>query len=563
VNPETKRALIAAGRRVAFTGLIILGAWLVLMILRVAIPAWVINVLVYESPELSRNTADWDWSQSLWRGELVSEMIGERIGDTLQLLAVGAGFALVTAALFLVIGFAISQIPDQPAWLVKTRQVLRMILVSHRVSTPVFYGGTLLFIFPLIWWDWSPSLEYDGIAWWPAFFVSLLPTWLLVQVGHGEISNWRGGTAGLNWLLARDIGAKLLITILRLAGALIVVSVLVERIFNYSGLGDRLLYALATRDYPMAFGVVWAFVLIVALAKLAADLIEIAYNHFYKRPNPPELAGEQTVPQRSIPRAWLYVSLALVVVFILIAIIGPFIAPYGYDEIRVGERLAPPGGEFILGTDVAGRDVFSRLLYGVRLDVEASAMITGIVMVVAIGWAFLAAFVRKMNNWVGDTLEDLVMLPRDILCAFPWLVLMLLLMSNVGPGLMQVSLVSSLVLLPRVVGMMREACSSPPEGHGWLYGVLWSIPIMLLFAVAGGILYVSSVSFLGYGIPEPWPELGSMINRGRPYMFQELHLAVWPGIFLVLLTLVWTMAGETLLERLGFHSKAVWSKVVE
>ncbi len=144
-------------------------------------------------------------------------------------------------------------------------------------------------------------------------------------------------------------------------------------------------------------------------------------------------------------------------------------------------------------------------------------MCAGILSVVAAGWAMLAAYLRKANNWLGDTLEDIVMLPRDVLCAFPWLVLLLLLMSIVGPGFIQVALIGSLVLLPRAVGMMQEAYHSPPLGRGWLYSVLWSIPVMFLFAVAGGILYTSSVSYLGWGIPPPIPELGGMI-WSAPYI---------------------------------------------
>ncbi len=564
ISTEGKRALIAAGRRVVFTGLIILGAWLVLMGIRWAIPDDILRMMFmsgdYPTPQ------EWDWSRSLWTGRSVSGLVGEHLGDTLQLVAIGAGFALVTAALILILGVAISRVTRRPAWLVRLRQVLRLTLVSNRVSAPIFIGATLIWLYPGIWWSWSPPLEYDGIAWWPAFFVSLLPAWLLVQVGHGEIANWPEKQASSYGLLARDVGVKLLVTILRLTGAIIVVTVLVEQVFNYEVLGRLFISSLSMRDYPVVFGVAWVCVLIVVFAKLAADLIEIAYNHFRERPKPPGPTVEQSPPQRSIPRVWLFVSLALVVVFILIAIIAPFIAPYGYNDgmaITGAARLQPMGGEYLMGADQLGRDVFSRLLYGIRLDVQTGATIAAIVMVIAIGWAFLAAFVKKMNNWVGDTLEDLVLLPRDILCAFPWLVLLLLLMLNVGPGFGQVALMCSLLLLPRAVGMMREAYSSPPEGHSLQYGILWSIPVMLLFVVAGGILYVSSASFLGYGIPEPFPELGSMVNQGRRYFSDALHLAIWPGIFLVLLTLVWTMAGETLLERLGFRSKAVWSKVVE
>ena len=143
-------------------------------------------------------------------------------------------------------------------------------------------------------------------------------------------------------------------------------------------------------------------------------------------------------------------------------------------------------------------------------------------------------------------------------------VLLLLLMSMVGPGLLQVVLMGSLVLLPRAVGMMREAYSSPPEGRNWLYSVLWSVPVMFILTVAGAIFYTSSLSYFGFGIPPPAPELGNMLSgTGRTYMLQAPWMAQWPRLVLVLLCLVWVMAGDAVLERLGFRSKAVWAKVVE
>jgi len=218
-----------------------------------------------------------------------------------------------------------------------------------------------------------------------------------------------------------------------------------------------------------------------------------------------------------------------------------------------------------MGADNVGRDIFSRLLYGIRIDLQASLMSAGILVVIATGWAMLAAYLKKADNWLGDTLEDIVMLPRDVICSFPWLVLLLLLMSIVGPGLLQVALVVGLVvLLPRAVGMMREAYNSPPEGRGWLYSVLWSIPVMFIFAVAGGILYTSSVSYLGFGVPPPTPELGSMLSgSGRQFMMEAPWILLWPGPVLASLSFVWVMAGDALLERLGFRTKALWLKVME
>ncbi len=559
MSPEGKRALIAAVRRVVFTGLILLGAWLVLVGIRAAIPA---DILREES--IRYPPASWDWSRSLWTGKSVAEMIGQRLGVTAQLLVLGGLLSLVVAGVLLFIGVLISRATERPPWLARVRQVLRLVLVSGNVSAPIFMVGTLFIVYSALWWGWSPPKPYEGVSWWPVFFVSLLPAWLLVQAGHGELVNWPGKLSGVYGLLVRHLSVRLVIRLLKLVGAIIVVTMLVEQIFASPGLGNLLIGSLNQRDFPVVFGVVWVFVVIVVLVKLAAELLEIAYNHFGRLPVSTGHREEPALPRITIPRGWLIFCLVLVFVSIMAAIIGPAFAPFGYNEISLMDRLAPPSGGHILGTDNLGRDVLSRLLYGMRIDILAGFICAGILSVVAAGWAILAAYLRKANNWLGDTLEDVVMLPRDVWCAFPWLVLLLLWMSIVGPGFIPVVLIGSQVLLPRAIGMMQETYHSPPEGRDWLYGVLWSIPVMFLFAVAGGILYTSSLSYLGFGIPPPTAELGSMLSgAGRAYMMQGPWMVQWPSICLVLLLLVWVMAGDALLERLGFHSKAVWAKAVE
>lgn len=555
MSTEGKRALIAAVRRVVFAGLILLGAWLVLIGLR-AIPADVIDAAIGQGLQVDLQ----DWSNSWATGEPIAEMMAGRLGYTAQLVALGGLLGLAIATVLLFLGVLISWVTDRPTWLAQVRGVLRLVLVSRGVGIPIFAGATAFIVYTSIWWGWMPPITGTSPSWWPVFFVSLLPMWLLVQAGHGEL----GKPTGSRGLLARHLTVRLVTTLLKLVGAIIAISVLVEMIFAGPGLGRLMVNAVMQRDYPVAFGVVWVFVLIVVLVKLAAELIEVAYNHFAKPPVSPEHAEEQTAPRVTIPKGWLFFSLGLVFLSIVAAVVGPMFAPYGMNEIHPGDMLAPPSAEYILGTDNLGRDLLSRLLYGIRTDLWASFICVGMLVVVATGWATLAAYLRRANNWLGDTLEDVVMLPRDVLCAFPWLVLLVLLMSIVGAGLFTVALIGGLLLLPRAVGMMREAYSSPPEGRGWLYSVLWSIPVMLLLTVAGGILYTSSASFLGFGIPPPSPDLGGMLSgAGRSYMFMAPWMALWPGIPLALLSFVWIMAGDALLERLGFRTKAVWLKAVE
>jgi peptide/nickel transport system permease protein len=319
---------------------------------------------------------------------------------------------------------------------------------------------------------------------------------------------------------------------------------------------------------------------------LIADIIEISYNHFSHYANSSDPEQQEDTPHLRVQKGWVIFCLVLVFITILFASLAPHFAPYGYNEIVLSERLSPPSSDHIFGADNLGRDIFSRTLYGIRMDLltPTFALIPGmainwgfegivpwaifvgilIMVIFPFGWGLLSAYVKQMNNWLGDTLEDILMLPRDIICAFPWFVLGILLMSIFGPGLLPVSLVIGILLVPRILAMMRETYQSPPRGKSWLYGVLWSIPITILFFIAGGILYNSSFSYVGFGIPPPIPELGMILSgTGRQYMLEAPWMARIPSIVLIILIFIWVMAGDAVLEKLGFRSKAVWSQTIE
>ena len=328
---------------------------------------------------------------------------------------------------------------------------------------------------------------------------------------------------------------------------------------------------MSTRDFPEAFYIAWVSVIIVVLVKLVADLIEITYNRFSKRIQSTVSATEELPLKSAIPKGWLIFSLALVGVSILAAVVGPALAPYGWNQIMLQNRMAPPGPGLLLGADNVGRDILSRVLTGIRIDVSGGLAGAGIAVVIATGWAVLAERLKKTGK---QTLEQLVMLPVEILRAFPWLVLLPLLLNmwrwepRGMAGLIRVAapvtLFASLVLLPRVVVMIRETVGSSTSGKDWLQSVLRTIPVVFIFTVAGSILYISASSYLGIGVPPPYPELGGMLSSsGRQYMMVAPWMALWPALILSLLLFTWVMVGDALLERMGFRSKTIWSKTME
>jgi peptide/nickel transport system permease protein len=111
--------------------------------------------------------------------------------------------------------------------------------------------------------------------------------------------------------------------------------------------------------------------------------------------------------------------------------------------------------------------------------------------------------------------------------------------------------------------MIQEGCRFARNGKTWLKNVLHSIPVVFIFTTAGVILYVSTITYLGFGISPSIAELGMRVNTGNAYAQQVPWSVLRPIIILSLILLIWVMTGDAMLERLGFRSKAVWSKTME
>ena len=564
MSTEGQRALIAAVRKVVIAGLILLVVWLILLALRGAIPTSAIDQINQQSDNpVSYNSAAWDWSRSLHRDSSVSSIIGQYLGGTLRLMSLIGMMSLIIAGILLFIGTLISRITKKPGWLVTLRGILRLVLISRGASVPVFVFGLISIVMFLNGWHWGMQVDSTGALFWSAFVVSFLPTWLLVQTGHGIMAKQNGSIT--DFQMVQVISIRLLIRLLKLMGFVVVITISAEEILGQPGLASLLMNGIFSRDFPVIFGLVWVFVIIVVVSKMVAKLLEIACNHLSK----PVVSTEQIIKesplQSAIPKGWLIFSLGLCAFIILVAIFAPLLAPYGMNQVNLMDRLSPPSAKYLLGTDQLGRDIFSRLLYGIRTDVSIGLACAVVLSVVAAGWGTLAAYCRKMNNWLGDTLEDVVMLPREIMCSFPWLVLLLLLMSLMADtGIILVAVITGLVMLPRTAGMIKEAYNSPPYGTSWLQSVVKAIPVVFFFTTAGVMIYVSTISYLGFGMPPPTPELGQFLSgSSRTYLFVAPWTGWWPAFCLTSIILVFVMTGDALLERLGFRSKAVWSKTME
>jgi len=541
MNIKSKRTIMAAARRIVFAGVILLAVWLILLALKERFPLARLNLTTNLMPANSP-----------------SSIIGQNLGATLGTMALVGLMSLVIAGILLFIGIFISRVTESPGWLIKVRGILRLVLISAGASIPVFVMGALfLFYFSRL----QPQPSHSNIIFWSAFFCSMPLAWLLVQTGHGILTNQTENISGLKQIW--HVSIRVFIRLLKLIGLVIVITIFAVHLTSQPGLSKELINSLGQFNYPVVFGIIWVFVVITVVVKLIAELIEIAYRYFAQQPTLIEPVSEKPIVKYGIPQGWLVFSLGLCAFIILLAVFGPLLAPNG-NQISLLNILQSPSAKHLLGTDALGRDILGQLLSGIRTDLLIGLVCAVVVSVIAGGWAMLAAYSRRMDSWLGDTLEDIVMLPRDVICGFPWLVLLILLMLLLDDhSIIYVALIVGLVIIPHTVGMIQEGYRSTQNGKTWLKNVLQSIPVIFIFTTAGVILCASTITYMGFGISPGIAELGMLVNTGNAYAQQVPWLVLRPIIILSVILLIWVMTGEALVERLGFRSKAVWSKTME
>jgi peptide/nickel transport system permease protein len=265
-------------------------------------------------------------------------------------------------------------------------------------------------------------------------------------------------------------------------------------------------------------------------------------------------------------RAVALMSVLVVFLMMISAVAAPYIVPYRPDEQDLGKRLTPPlgfGGStaHVLGTDALGRDMLSRLIYGTRVSivVGVSAVLLSMVAGTALG---------LVAGWHGGWLDIVVMRVADLVFAFPFLLLAMLLMALLGGGLRNVIIALSAtgwVIYARLVRAEvlalknREfalAAISLGTGTGRILvrhilpNLLASLVVVGTLEVGTAILSEAALSFLGLGIPPRIPSWGQMVEAGRKYIYTAWWLTTIPGSAIAVLVLSVNFIGDWLRDRL-------------
>jgi peptide/nickel transport system permease protein len=248
----------------------------------------------------------------------------------------------------------------------------------------------------------------------------------------------------------------------------------------------------------------------------------------------------------------------IVLALFLIGIFANFIAPYGYNDMVLSDRLSPPSATHLLGTDNMGRDMLSRIVYGARIS-----------MIVGLAGAAISAvigfLVGGVSGYFGGKFDMIFQRFVDAIMCFPSLILYLAIMAIIGQGLVPVILVlgittgfmASRTIRSAVIGVKQNmyiqaaVASGTKTSNILLRHVLPNImPVIIVgftLTVGSMILSEAMLSFLGYGVPPPTPTWGSMLQgSARRFMLQAPWMALWPGVALALAVYSINMFGDAL-----------------
>jgi peptide/nickel transport system permease protein len=252
----------------------------------------------------------------------------------------------------------------------------------------------------------------------------------------------------------------------------------------------------------------------------------------------------------------------IVLGLLAMALFAEAIAPYGYDETIRGARMKPPGAAHWLGTDNLSRDMWSRIVYGARVSMTVG------VLTIALALA-LATAVGISSAYFGGVWDLIVQRVVDAWLSFPYLVIILSIMAVVGPGLVNVVLALAVLIAATNSRVIRgatlavmastyvEAARALGCGHLRLIlrhvlpNVAATLIILATIGLGAVILAESALSFLGFGVPPPYPSWGAMLSgSGRTYMLRAPWMAIWPGVAISLAVFGFNMLGDALRDVL-------------
>lgn len=284
-------------------------------------------------------------------------------------------------------------------------------------------------------------------------------------------------------------------------------------------------------------------------------------------PAPPrELSPARRALLRLLHRRGAMLGLLIVLLFVMLALLAPFVAPLDPLETSWSAVRKAPGAPYFFGTDEIGRDVLSRVIWGARASLQAGLVSVCIAMALGVPIGLLAGY-------AGGWIDGLISRFTDAMLAVPFLILAIALAAFLGPSLTNAMIAIGVSSTPIFIRLTRgqvmtvkvedfvEAARAVGNPH-WrialrhiLPNILPPLIVQATLAIAAAIIAEASLSFLGLGQQPPAPSWGSMLNTAKNYVDNAPWMAIWPGLSIFLLVLSFNLLGDGLRDALDPRHK--------
>jgi peptide/nickel transport system permease protein len=283
------------------------------------------------------------------------------------------------------------------------------------------------------------------------------------------------------------------------------------------------------------------------------------------RPSPAAATRAPTmrtnVLRRLVQRPSAAVGLIVIVAFIVVALLAPWLAPYDPIATSFSTVRKAPGAAHWFGTDEIGRDVLSRVMFGARASLLAGVVSVVISLTIGVPTGLLAGY-------AGGMTDMLISRVTDALLACPFLILAIALAAFLGPSLTNAMIAIGISATPVFIRLTRgttiavkaeefvlaaRAIGNAPWRIALRHVLPNIVPPLLVqatLAIAAAVIAEASLSFLGLGQQPPQPSWGSMLNTAKNYIDNAPWMAIWPGVSIFLLVLSFNIVGDGLRDAL-------------
>ena len=250
-----------------------------------------------------------------------------------------------------------------------------------------------------------------------------------------------------------------------------------------------------------------------------------------------------------------------ILVLIILAVFAPWIAPYSYSYQNLDIRASPPSAEHLLGTDVLGRDLLSRLLYGARISLLVGFVATGVALVIGVSWGIVAGY-------FGGRVDSIMMRIVDVLYGLPFIIFIILLMVIFGRNIWLLFaaigavewLTMARIVRAQVIGLKNQEFVQAAQVMGVsnfsmfrrhiLPNILGPIAVYATLTIPQVMLLEAFLSFLGLGIQPPMSSWGTLIRYGVESMEEHYWLLIYPGLTFTITLFALNFFGDGLRDAL-------------